>query len=308
LCATGLLQNFDNSETEQLEFPNHEMFLRYEGEVRDGKPWGKGNMTFKNGGFYSGDWTDGLRNGEGIQKYAEESEREHYTGSWKNDIEHGQGVLVYKNGEKYEGSMSVGIIQGNGTLTLKNGEKYQGQFLNNKKHGNGIEIYSENDSKNRVSYDGEWKEGDYSGTGTMIWKDGAKYNGEWQNGYRTGNGTYYWSNGQKYVGDFLNAKRHGLGIETYPENDTFYRISYDGEWKEDKKSGNGTQTWKSGDKYVGEWQNGDETGKGTYYWPSGNKYVGDFLNDKLHGNGIKYSATNAIIQEGKWENDKFIGK
>jgi hypothetical protein len=31
------------------------------------------NMTYKDGTMYSGEWMDGKRNGEGIQKYAKNS-------------------------------------------------------------------------------------------------------------------------------------------------------------------------------------------------------------------------------------------
>ncbi len=326
MCTIGFLQNLDNSETEQLEFPDHELFLRYEGQVRDGKPWGIGNMTFKDGGFYSGEWTDALRNGEGIQEFSEDSEREHYTGSWKNDVEHGWGVLITKNGEKYEGSISNGIMQGKGTLTLKDGEKYEGEFWNNKRHGSGIENYSEDDPDKQVSYDGEWKENLKSGNGTMIWKGGNKYVGEWQNGDITGKGTYYWSDGQKYVGDYLNSKKHGHGIETYPENDPSGTVSYDGEWKEDERSGTGTMIWKDGNKYVGEWQDGYRSGKGTFYFSSGQKYVGDFLKSKFHGHGFEtYPETDPSniasydgeLMDGRkhgngtiiWKNgDKYVGE
>jgi hypothetical protein len=45
-----------------LEFSDDERFLRYEGQVKDGKPWGLGNMSFSDGGVYSGNWKAGRRN------------------------------------------------------------------------------------------------------------------------------------------------------------------------------------------------------------------------------------------------------
>jgi hypothetical protein len=71
VVVLGFQQKDTNSATDQLDYSNHDKFVRYEGQVRDGKPWGRGNMTFKDGGFYFGEWTDELRNGEGIQKYSE---------------------------------------------------------------------------------------------------------------------------------------------------------------------------------------------------------------------------------------------
>ena len=39
---------------------------------------------------------------------------------------------------------------------------------------------------------------------------------------------------------------------------------YVGEWKGDKKHGQGTYTWPSGSSYVGEWKDGKKHGQGTY--------------------------------------------
>ncbi len=81
----------------------------------------------------------------------------------------------------------------------------------------------------------------------------------------------------------MNGLKHGHGILTYAEDST--GLSYDGEWKEDKLSGNGTLIWKNGQKYVGEFKDG-----------------------LRHGEGILYSPNNEITNQGRWEKDSFIGK
>ena len=65
-----------------LLYPSHDDFEKYEGLVEDDKPYGRGNMTFKDGGFYSGEWQDGARHGKGYQQYSADSERDNYDGSW----------------------------------------------------------------------------------------------------------------------------------------------------------------------------------------------------------------------------------
>ncbi len=47
---------------------------------------------------------------------------------------------------------------------------------------------------------------------------------------------------------------------------------YEGQTKDGKMHGRGTNTWSNGDKYVGDWVDGSRTGNGIYTWPSGNKY------------------------------------
>ncbi len=39
-------------------------------------------------------------------------------------------------------------------------------------------------------YEGEWKEGKYSGKGTYIWKDGQKLEGQFENGLGVGFAVY----------------------------------------------------------------------------------------------------------------------
>ena len=82
-----------------MTYPSNANLEKYEGQVKDGKPQGRGNMTFRDGGFYSGEWQDGARHGKGKQQFSADSERRSYDGSWKEDQEDGEGILVFKNGE-----------------------------------------------------------------------------------------------------------------------------------------------------------------------------------------------------------------
>ena len=285
-----LISNFiGENNFEALEYSNSDKFVKYEGQVRDGKPHGRGKMTYRDGGFYSGEWQDGERHGTGTQTYSSGSERGSYEGMWKDDKEDGHGVIVLKNGEKYEGSMSNGVRAGKGLLTFppndwlrrvslngdwkddkatgygtfywNNDSKYAGELVNYQIHGHGVETYSPTDQFNRVSFEGEFIEGKKVGNGTMIWKNGAKY-----------------------IGGFSNDDLHGYGVEIFSATDESDRVRYEGEYKDGKKSGKGTMIWKN-EKYVGEW-----------------------LNGMRHGEGTLYSANNEIISQGHWEKDSFVGK
>ena len=50
-----------------------------------------------------------------------------------------------------------------------------------------------------------------------------------------------------------------------------YDYEYKGEYKDNKRHGQGTFTFADGEKYEGEYKNGKRNGKGTYYYASGNK-------------------------------------
>lgn len=67
------------------------------------------------------------------------------------------------------------------------------------------------------------------------------------------------------------------------------------------RHGQGVYTWPSGDRYEGNWINDKATGNGTYYSREGWKYVGQFVDLKFHGEGVYYFA-NGKSRKGKWEN------
>jgi len=65
-------------------------------------------------------------------------------------------------------------------------------------------------------------------------------------------------------------------------------------------------TFANGDKYVGEYRDDKRNGQGTYTAPNGDKYVGEYRDDKYHGRGIATFADGRPSQEGIWENGSFV--
>jgi hypothetical protein len=81
---------------------------KYVGEVKNGKPHGKGTLTYPDDG------------GE-------------YIGQWKDGVQHGKGTYTYRDGSKYVGMLKDGKQHGKGTLTYPdNGGEYIGQWKNGK--------------------------------------------------------------------------------------------------------------------------------------------------------------------------------
>jgi chemotaxis protein histidine kinase CheA len=94
-----------------------------------------------------------------------------------------------------------------------------------------------------------------------------------------------------------------VGTYNYP------RRQYTGEWKDDRKHGQGTIIYGKGDrkgeKYVGEWMDDKMHGKGTLTWPNCHKYVGEFKLGKWEdemklGRGEYYYADGTRF-EGEWK-------
>jgi len=124
-------------------------------------------------------------------------------------------------------------------------------------------------------------------------------------------GSYVYPSGHKYTGEWRDNKRHGQGTHTNTRTDG---TKYVGEWKDNKKHGQGTLTWsnaKQGNgKYVGEWKD-NQRHRGTTSWKGGkwdgNKYVGEYKWDKRHGKGT-YTRTDGTKYVGGFKEDKRHGQ
>ncbi len=57
---------------------------------------------------------------------------------------------------------------------------------------------------------------------------------------------------------------HGEGELIYPKDDEHSRLSYNGNFEDNKRSGKGKLIWKSGAKYEGDFENGLRNGFGVY--------------------------------------------
>ena len=77
-------------------------------------------------------------------------------------------------------------------------------------------------------------------------------------------GTYTWDDGDKYVGEWKDNKKNGQGTLFHSSGN-----KYVGEFKDNQRNGQGTNTWVSGDKYVGEWKDNKRNGQGTYTFVKG---------------------------------------
>lgn len=101
----------------------------YVGEMRGGKPNGRGKKTLVDGYTYVGEVKDGE--------------------------EHGLGTATYAAGEVYVGEFKNGNKDGNGTFSWPDGQKYIGEFRNGKKNGYGTETLPSGD----VLHSGQWFDG-----------------------------------------------------------------------------------------------------------------------------------------------------
>jgi len=81
---------------------------------------------------------------------------------------------------------------------------------------------------------------------------------------------------------------HGMGIYIYTDG-----VTYEGQYKEDKKTGYGLYFWTDGRKYDGWWYNGKQHGLGIYKDPSKGKVKYGLWE---HGKRITWFSPQAIYQ------------
>ena len=229
----------------------------YKGSVVNGLFSGQGSLTNPYGDKYIGKFKDGKFNGQGTLTFVNHVKCVKYEGEFKDD-KPVKGIMIYKDGSNYNGDWEDCKLNGEGTFTYPNGDKYIGQFKDGKRNGQGTLTFV-NDVK-YVKYEGEFKD-DQLVKGIIIYKDGSNYNG-----------------------DFFEGKKHGYGIETFPLNGGFYK----GNFKEDKKDGEGTLELPNGYKYTGSWRNGKREGKGEEFIPRSGYMIdvtrkGNWNNDKPQG-------------------------
>jgi len=232
---TGVLYLWEISSSNVWEsFGDETSHQKYKGMISNGKPHGKGSLSYPDGKSVTGEWRDGK---EWNTKHYDKDGKvfgKSVNGEWRRSW----GFLFlrkvsgkwgwHEDGDtgkdyKYEGMIENGKPNGSGTYTSPSGNQYVGEFKGGIKHGQG----------------------------TFIYASGSKYQGEWKNGKKHGQGTFISPNGNKYVGQWKNGKKHAQGTFTYASGS-----KYQGDFKDDKKHGKGTFTWKNGAKRVGEFRKG----------------------------------------------------
>jgi hypothetical protein len=103
--------------------------------------------------------------------------------------------------------------------------------------------------------------------------------------------------------DTVNKRPEGSGTMTFDSSES--GLTYEGDWWQGKKHGQGKMTYKNGDIYDGFWENDMKSGDGTYTWKNGGTYVGPYLNDKRNGTGTYTNWTGIIYKNEVWTGEYY---
>lgn len=116
----------------------------YTGQVKDGKPNGKGVLDMHEGYCY---------NRKSIGSFGKGSR---YEGNFVDGRLEGKGICEWREGTRYEGDFVHGEIKGFGTLTFTDNRRYVGEMANGVRHGKG-RFYSMENGREVLVYEGEYR-------------------------------------------------------------------------------------------------------------------------------------------------------
>ena len=106
----------------------------------------------------------------------------------------------------------------------------------------------------------------------------------------------------KYEGEVKDGKRNGQGT-----NIGLYGEKYVGNWEDDVPEGYGVYTERNGTRYEGQWKEGSPQGKGKATYSDGATYEGEFSGGVRHGKGT-YVFPNGIKYVGEFVNNRAVNK
>jgi hypothetical protein len=116
-------------------------------------------ITFPNGDKYAGDVKDGKPHGKGLMKYFSSGVAT-YNGDFVDGNAHGQGTKVWTNGNKYEGQFVNGHAEGQGRYQKLDGSYMSGIFKNDTLWTGEMTYSTINGQGVRdISYPEQWKDG-----------------------------------------------------------------------------------------------------------------------------------------------------
>ena len=185
---------------------------------------------------------------------------------WAEDPEaetwSGRVVLYYDEEKEHpmrEGTLQEGLLQGRGR---------------------------EYDQAGLMTYEGNFVDGQRSGTGS-LYEDGVLvYEGDFAAGAATGMGTAYAEGAKCYEGSFVDGVYEGEGTQYRSDGS----VSYKGSFSAGVFEGQGTAYYPDGTRaYVGAFSDGQYEGEGTQYTRDGRiSYKGSFAGGLYQGSGVLY--------------------
>ncbi|KAJ1408110.1 hypothetical protein B484DRAFT_456399 [Ochromonadaceae sp. CCMP2298] len=132
------------------------------------------------------------------------------------------------------------------------------------------------------------------------------YSGQMREESRHGYGHFLCDDGDTYEGEWADDFKEGQGTYTLHQSAEYV---YKGAWKEDQRHGKGVVFMDGKLYYDGDWQDGELHGQGTLR--SGKSvYTGDFRHHKKDGKGIWNETEDGLgdSYDGEWKDNEYEGQ
>eukprot|EP00451_Oxyrrhis_marina_P018647 CAMPEP_0204351562 /NCGR_PEP_ID=MMETSP0469-20131031/31221_1 /ASSEMBLY_ACC=CAM_ASM_000384 /TAXON_ID=2969 /ORGANISM="Oxyrrhis marina" /LENGTH=321 /DNA_ID=CAMNT_0051338143 /DNA_START=12 /DNA_END=974 /DNA_ORIENTATION=+ len=235
----------------------------FDGQFQDNQRHGDGELRYANGDVYSGQFKKGLRHNKGDLRMASGGE---YSGHWRRDKWDGEGYLRFADGREYHGQFVDGRMTGKGRL------KFRRSTFPCEAQLQAGELWGENVEPPAA--------GVSSGDLASLMERLSENYGE-------------------YEGQFLDDLFHERGVLRFEGSPH----SFDGQWREGRKSGEGKLQIAGHLIYQGHFEEDTVQGVGTLtrFFARGLKdvYTGSFLRGRMHGGG-KHTSVNGAFYEGQF--------
>ena len=195
------------------------------------------------------------------------------------DIPHGYGTCAYRNGLMYEGQWEHGTETGWGTISdVDDIVLYQGDLLHGALTGSGEDAITLRLNTVR-QFSRVWHR-DYTSRAHFNYSSVSpscvpllsivvmQYTGK-----------VFFGNGDRFTGQLRDGLFHGRGYYT----SVSCGASYDGDWSDGQRNGNGVMIYGDSSRYSGQWRLGSKHGRGELVSASGHSYKGNWTSDVMDG-------------------------
>lgn len=160
--------------------------------------------------IYSGQFNEhGERHGTGEMNW---KNGDKYVGNFNRGARHGHGSLFFADGSEYVGEWERNYMHGSGTRRFPNGDIYVGDYFDGKRHGQGRFYYSNGDM-----YVGGWKHDSIDGFGRYYYSSGQRFEGLFKTGKRHGKGKLQRIDGELEIYRYEEDHRIGSGVRWSPD-------------------------------------------------------------------------------------------